>query len=89
MQPETNDNFGLYRGKAMTDTRALATRLDDLEIRFAFQQETIETLNDTVTTQWAEIDRLKKLFSQMQGQLADIEDNQGSADPGNIKPPHY
>ncbi|MFC4346325.1 SlyX family protein [Kordiimonas lipolytica] len=73
----------------MADEANLGTRLDDLEVKFAFQQETIETLNSTVTDQWAEIDRLKRMLSQLQGQIADLEDTQGPADPGNIKPPHY
>lgn len=73
----------------MTDAANLQKRLDELEVKFAFQQETIESLNGTVTKQWAEIDRLKKLFGQMQDQIMDMEDGQGPADPGNIKPPHY
>jgi len=73
----------------MADDATLTTRLDDLEVKFAFQQETIETLNTAVTDQWAEIDRLKKSLAQLRGQIADLEDAQGPADPGNIKPPHY
>lgn len=73
----------------MTGSHELNTRLDDLEVKFAFQQETIESLNSTVTDQWGEIDRLKKLLVQLQGQLVELEETQGPADPGNIKPPHY
>ncbi|NVJ96962.1 MAG: SlyX family protein [Alphaproteobacteria bacterium] len=73
----------------MSQETDLQDRLQDIEIKFAFQQETIESLNDAVTAQWAQIDALKKLLSQMQGQLADLEDAQGPADAGNIKPPHY
>lgn len=73
----------------MTAETEVAERMDDLEIKFAFQQETIESLNAIVTQQWSEIDKLKKLLVRMQGQLADLEDAQGPTDPGNIKPPHY
>ncbi|SDD39900.1 MULTISPECIES: SlyX family protein [Kordiimonas] len=73
----------------MADDAKLTERMDDLEVKFAFQQETIETLNSAVTDQWTEIDRLKKSLAQLQGQIADLEDSQGPADPGNIKPPHY
>ncbi|NVJ70181.1 MAG: SlyX family protein [Alphaproteobacteria bacterium] len=73
----------------MTAETEIAERMDDLEIKFAFQQETIESLNTIVTQQWSEIDKLKKLLVRMQGQLADLEDAQGPTDPGNIKPPHY
>lgn len=73
----------------MTAETEIAERMDDLEIKFAFQQETIESLNAIVTKQWSEIDKLKKLLVRMQGQLADLEDAQGPTDPGNIKPPHY
>jgi SlyX protein len=73
----------------MSEEQELAARLDELEVKFAFQQETIEALNSTVTDQWTEIDRLKKAMARLQDQVIDLEDTQGSNDPGNIKPPHY
>lgn len=73
----------------MANDADLEARLEDIEVKYAFQQETIETLNSTVTDQWTEIDRLRRSLAQLQGQIADLEDAQGPTDPGNIKPPHY
>ena len=70
----------------MTDD--LATRLADLEVKFAFQQETIDSLNETVTKQWAIIDRLSRALDRVQSDVADME--AGQRDPkGDPPPPHY
>lgn len=73
----------------MSDDGKLQARLDELEVKFAFQQETIESLNNTVTDQWATIDRLSKALGRLQDQVIELEDTAVSNDPGNIKPPHY
>jgi len=73
----------------MGDENKLRARLDELEVKFAFQQETIESLNNTVTDQWTVIDRLSKALERLQDQVIELEDTTGGTDPGNIKPPHY
>lgn len=73
----------------MGDASNLEARLDELEVKFAFQQETIESLNTIVTDQWSVIDRLQKALSRLQDQVIELEDTAGASDPGNIKPPHY
>ena len=40
----------------MSDATALSDRIDALEMRLAYQDVTIETLNQTITEQWIEID---------------------------------
>ncbi|MFX5464898.1 SlyX family protein, partial [Acinetobacter baumannii] len=47
------------RSRPMTDT-SLTNRIDALEMRIAYQDETIEDLNKTITAQWKEIDRLTR-----------------------------
>ena len=70
----------------MTDK--LDERIADLEVKFAFQQETIDSLNDTVTKQWAAIDRLSRALDRVQSDVADME--AGQRDPkGEPPPPHY
>ncbi len=36
----------------MSDAKSLSERIDVLETRLTFQDETIETLNKTITAQW-------------------------------------
>jgi SlyX protein len=45
----------------MSDVDALNERIDALEMRLTYQDVTIETLNQTITAQWVEIDKLTRL----------------------------
>lgn len=72
----------------MTDQK-LATRLDALETRVAFQEQTIEDLNTTITDQWQQIERLRRELSRLTDEMRELEagsDPSGRKDP---PPPHY
>jgi SlyX protein len=71
----------------MTDIRALSERIDALEVRIAYQDETIETLNQTITAQWTEIDRLTRQLAELKERVRDAESNVPG--PANERPPHY
>ena len=71
----------------MTDIRALGERIDALEVRIAYQDETIETLNQTITAQWTEIDRLTRQLAELKERVRDAESN--APGPANERPPHY
>lgn len=76
------------RGTAVTnDIKALAERIDTLEIRIAYQDDTIETLNQTITAQWKQIDALMRKIAELGEQLQDAEAN--APGPANERPPHY
>jgi SlyX protein len=66
-------------------SKDLSERIDALEARIMFQDDTIETLNETITAQWREIDGLKRLIARLDERLeqADVQA------PGNEPPPHY
>ena len=70
----------------MTD--ALAKRIDTLEMRIAYQDETIEALNKTITAQWSQLDCLKREIGALRERLADAENRPG-AGPSTELPPHY
>ena len=65
----------------------LSDRIDRLEARLMFQDETIETLNQTVTSQWREIDALTRQVASIGERLKEAEANAPA--PGNEPPPHY
>lgn len=68
----------------------VARRLTALEERIAYQDETIEALNQTITKQWAQIDKLTRLIESLADRLRDAEAKaaaQGS--PVHERPPHY
>ena len=44
----------------MSEVKALSERIDALEAKAMFQDETIEALNKTITEQWLKIDALTR-----------------------------
>jgi SlyX protein len=71
----------------MNNVDALSERIDALEMRLTYQDVTIETLNQTITAQWVEIDRLTRQVSELKERLQDAESN--APGPVNEPPPHY
>ena len=67
---------------------ALSGRIDALEMRLTFQDETIETLNQTITEQWKQIDALTRQLAELKDRLHDAESNAGGGTV-NERPPHY
>ena len=59
----------------MSDVDALSERIDALEMRLTYQDVTIETLNQTITAQWIEIDRLTRQVAELKERLQDAESN--------------
>ena len=71
----------------MSDADALSERIDALEMRLTYQDVTIETLNQTITAQWIEIDRLTRQVAELKERLQEAESN--APGPANEPPPHY
>ncbi|CAI8155802.1 MAG: Protein SlyX [Pseudidiomarina mangrovi] len=69
----------------------LMQRLADLESQLAFQEDTIETLNQLVTQQAAQLDELQRKFSVVINRVQQLHDNQGpsNSNPADEIPPHY
>lgn len=71
----------------MTDSSGLSERIDALEMRLSYQDVTIETLNQTITAQWNEIDRLTRQVAELKDRVREAESN--APGPANERPPHY
>ncbi|WOH67593.1 SlyX family protein [Bradyrhizobium sp. BWA-3-5] len=71
----------------MADLSGLTERIDALEIRLSYQDVTIETLNQTITAQWAEIDRLTRQIAELKERVREAESH--APGPTNERPPHY
>jgi len=65
----------------------LGDRIDRLETRIAYQDDTIETLNQTITAQWREIEALTRQVAALSERLKEAEANAPA--PANEPPPHY
>jgi SlyX protein len=62
-------------------------RIDALETRIAFQDQTIEELNAALTEQWKVIDLLTKKLATLEEQ---VRSGSFIADPATERPPpHY
>jgi SlyX protein len=70
-----------------SDAKTLSERIDSLEIRLTFQDATIETLNQTITAQWKQIDILTRQLAELKERLQEAESN--TSGPVNERPPHY
>ena len=68
--------------------RDLSERIDALESRLAYQDETIEQLNETITAQWKQIDAMTRQLAALTERLQDAEAGL-PASPANERPPHY
>jgi SlyX protein len=71
----------------MDEIKQLHDRIDAIEARLMYQDVTIETLNQTITSQWQTIDMLTRQVSQLNERLREAES--GSIRPSNELPPHY
>lgn len=71
----------------MSDAKALSDRIDALEAKLMFQDETIETLNKTITEQWLKIDALTRQVLALSERLQEAEAH--APGPANERPPHY
>lgn len=72
----------------MSTTEAFGARIDALETRLTYQDETIEALNQTVTAQWKQIDALTRQLTNLADRVQQTEgtiSERGAHEP----PPHY
>jgi uncharacterized coiled-coil protein SlyX len=71
----------------MSDIKTLGERIDALEMRLTYQDEAVETLNQTITAQWLKIDALTRQVAELRERLQEAEGN--ATGPANERPPHY
>lgn len=66
---------------------ALQDRLEALEIKASFAEDTVEQLNQVIIRQQAEIEWLKQQVVQLRSQIP--EPGTGMVSPRHELPPHY
>ena len=64
-------------------------RIEALEMRAAYQDQTIEDLNKTITDQWRELERLQRLLSRLEDQVNESIAAAGGPNMPEPPPPHY
>lgn len=71
----------------MSELKTLDERIDFLETKLTFLDNTIETLNTTITEQWLKIDGLSRQLASLNERLQEAEARPPG--PANEPPPHY
>lgn len=66
---------------------SLEARMAELEIRQAFQDDTLQTLSDVIADQQKQIDRLRRELERLRSRQE--EQQQSYQDVPNDPPPHY
>ena len=64
-------------------------RLETLESRLAYAEYTVEQLNEEVTTQGRELDRLKYQIQLLIDKLQSVQPSQIASMAEETPPPHY
>ena len=74
----------------MTESaQSIEKRVDELEFRIAFQEDTLAQLNDVIAQQRNEIDHLTKQLGEVIDTLISTMQTGGSASDIDENPPHY
>ncbi|KGK09442.1 SlyX family protein [Vibrio navarrensis] len=75
----------------MTDRTVaqLETRLNDLECQLAFQEQTIEELNDALAQQQLLLTKMQHQMKYMVGKMKNMETSNMAEPAKEPPPPHY
>ena len=68
---------------------SIEEQLIDLQTQVAFQDDTIQTLNDALSSQQIEIEKLTRMVKIINGQLKQFAPDQASSPSDEPPPPHY
>lgn len=61
----------------------------DLQTRLAFQEDSIDSINLTISRQQSRIDLLQREVLRLKEMLEDVRGSQGDAGSATELPPHY
>ena len=73
----------------MKEMKQLQARVDELEMKQAFQEQTIEELNQALTAQQFLIDKLQTQMKFMVGKVKGMEPSNLASESEETPPPHY
>lgn len=64
-------------------------RLEKIESKIAFLEDTVDDLNKTIYAQQREIDQLRAVIESLASHVRDLSDTVGERGPAHERPPHY
>lgn len=73
----------------MTDIEKLQAQIDELEMKQAFQEQTIDDLNQALTAQQFLIDEMRVQLKFMVGKVKGMQTSNMADESEETPPPHY
>ena len=64
-------------------------RITELETKVAYQEHTIQELNDVIYKQQQQIDKVEIMCQHLMDRLQTLSDTGSGESPANERPPHY
>lgn len=64
-------------------------RLEKIESKISFLEDTVEDLNKTIYAQQQQIDQLHAVIESLVSHVRDLSATMGEIGPTNERPPHY
>jgi len=64
-------------------------RLTDIEVKIAFQEDTLQELNQLIYQQQRQLDQLEAALNALAGRMAEMAETVPVSDQKDEKPPHY
>jgi SlyX protein len=71
------------------DNSLMQQDIEMLQVKLAYQEDTIEQLNQIVTQQQGQIQQLEKLTRSMLEKLKTLQSQESAINDGVELPPHY
>ncbi|WP_318457898.1 SlyX family protein [Photobacterium leiognathi] len=73
----------------MTEIEQLQHRIDELEMKQAFQEQTIDDLNEALTKQQFMIDKMEVQLRFLVGKVKGMQTSNLATESEETPPPHY
>lgn len=73
----------------MTEIEKLQAQVDELEMKQAFQEQTIDELNQALTQQQFVIDKMQTQMQFLVGKVKGIAPSNMASESEETPPPHY
>lgn len=64
-------------------------RIIEIETRLAYQEQTLLELNEVITDQQAQLDKLARTADDLKARIRAIGSGEGGSDTPDERPPHY
>lgn len=61
----------------------------DIEVKFAFQEDTLQALNELIYQQQTQLDQLAGAFRSLESRIRELSETIPMRDDTDEKPPHY